>query len=547
LDDVSKQAQSTFVLANRKQLRQTPAGITTIKPLGEEVLSNVMIQIPEKVLMRDRSVYYNCTLSSPEWGQPITMLLPESAFVHNVDLQQTVQKQLNLMGINTYVAFYDHPGYKWRDIAYCLSQRAVLKTELSALGSAPAFLLHLPRITIGPTRIDDQKHIFTMPKKATDMYSGLVVDLDDSADFRDPWIKLAEAAHKNSYIAGFLACIAHVVACMMAGAVATAEEWTLNTKHLLIVEPEAGVWLPVFQQVADLFSGGVPIPKLTLDRQLNHKLIKAFECMGDLPCAVRLHIPHGSRLSDMQLDTLPTSLVSIVDEAVAADATANPSISFVYPKNLPGDLTLLHAEDLALLRKTFPKFMQFMLKYLRTKHEAGSSIFLDMVKTLVPAHLGYQCMCEALQIECKTEVIEDTVHRMFTGGFSADIFEFFDRLYKKIYVHRRVTDHDYRMNEINVTRSPYITVTPRYVFIRKSICQYKSFRATLGDFNSTILEEELTANNLLDMTTDLNVDRRRYWVLSRETWDKFVSKPQTTYMSMSANPGGPTKIYRLAG
>lgn len=532
LETIGQLQHSLLRLANGKEIRQTPTGLLAVGFEGEErCLSNIAISVEECVLTRSEQLKYVCKLRSDVDKPPISAILRAEAFNSASHLRTAVRNVFVQNKQAAYPAFYEVKGYAWQDILTKLAEGKNVRQEILALGvndtqiNFPHFILDTAR-----KKIETQHQVFTLDKDILQHYTGIRYDplvLDSTSSIR----KLMEVAGTNPYIAGFLFGICHLVHNLVAAMIRSENRVLPVPQHLLYVEPAAGVWSPIYLQLAQLFADLDEIPRMPSVKVPQY--MERLDQLGSLPCIQILPSLTCNRIRQV-LGDLSVNLISIVDSETAIALTGDSRISFIDAPDYTAQQTYtLAPEDIMRLQASLPGLLLELTSTTLTSAE-----HFDFRSTEIPALAGYRFLCRALGVPVNTTV-ENTVQHYFTANGISCIYMFMKALGELIVPNKNPirivngfpTDEELRHNPPEVfLMSDCVCIGHHTVHMVNTLSKNNNL------FNERSLTADFERYNHIHPIKDLNIDRNRYWVLDRQIWNKYiVGEPITLRVVTNSN------------
>lgn len=526
---IAKQTEN-FILANKIICKFTNEGMIAILNKNKvKILSNAILKIPEIIISKDKQTIYNCDLYLPKTKNRYQISIPENAFQTHQKLQKAVRNELHKQKINEYVAFYNVPGCSWGDICSCLSATSPIKVEIDTFGADESGNIHFPNIIITPDKILNQNQAFTLLQQKQLQYKSLnyVADADLSV-----YKKLFEAGTHNQHLAGLVLGISHIILQILYTRAAKKENTEIIHRHLFFVEQESGVWEPVVRQLGEITNA----PSSQLLKIPLGKRTANLSYLGGLPVVAQLQI-NPQKLTHDLLDNLETSVISFVNDNVAAELISHPCASFIITETAAPEMVLhLDEESVTQLKYAFPLLLKEAMAFI--DKEKGNTFKLG--KIAIPAHLGYSILANILNIPTSS-YIENLACRYFTAGLAANVYEFFEKIHKHVCgkfnkTYLKVQYQDPTQDDLNsFSSNVHIFVGQQYVFIKKAIINLSKYKnkkthyayEIFTVFQPDMLTESMKKHQMLCTNVPgLIVDMTRWWVIPKEIWDKYVIKTE---------------------
>jgi hypothetical protein len=141
-------------------------------------------------------------------------------------------------------------------------------------------------------------------------------------------------------------------------------------------------------------------------------------------------------------------------------------------------------------------------------------------------------MSRVLDVEANPEFETSSILRFYTSGITS-LHAFFDTLYELIYASDRPSKSGIRTMQTPPTKAQLKESDPPEVYLLGSVVLLKkqlvhiATRAprNVGIFNEEALTEELKKRGYLaECPSDIRIDPKRYWILDKEVWIKYVKK-----------------------
>jgi hypothetical protein len=513
---------NTFMLANGNMLKRTSTTMLATTNSGtESKLCNVGISIDE-IMFGEEGINYTCKLRCEDADIPtIRTRLSETDFDHYKKLQVALRRAFMSQGYAPYVACYNRAGYLWPDILAKLSEGLKPKPDTVSLGVDGDLILQLPNITIDPRSktIEPQTKILEVSPQVTNAYRGL----DHYSDINpiDPY-KTLFGMSDNIYVLGFVAGISHMVHQIVTGYEAAKEGRPFTPSHLFYVEPENGIWGPIYRQLCQMLTGSSYVPQLPAKGLNTH--LNEMKGLGPLPYFASMP-PIGPQTVHKAVFDSPVGLITTLDWRNACVVTDDPRTSFVVAPDhteLPAELS---TADLVELQRVLPTLL---LHALMTERSAGD--VREFLGASTPAEVGYRYLCKMLNVEPQDAFLE-VVQNYYTAMIFTGVPSFFHSLYELIYAQSGKKENISVVNAAptpeNLKSNPAEAyLTEDRVFLSHRMVDIINLRrkSVMKFSNLSLTEEMRKLNYLVGPLPDTKSDPKRYWIIDREVWDKYVMK-----------------------
>lgn len=515
-------AESTnrLILGNGCGIYRTTTALKALDRRGNEsVLCNVGIAVNHKVRTYTGTEELIVTVTPADTATvPLVVRIPEPIWGKAKELQRHVIRAFGERNQAPYIAFYDRPGYDWRDIFCKLGEKCELHKEVQRLGCDQAHDLHLPNFVIRTDQriIAAQKQIYTLPAAATQVYSGIPGQSVISASA--PYRCLLQSCD-NMYVAAFTSGLMHVIHQMTQELHHAKHGHNQRPRHLFYVESEAGIWQPLFRQLSAFFSDNDFIP--VIDPANPIKSLEVYEQLGTLPLIGCLPPLRGDRMQQVILNS-PISLVALTDGSTAGMYGGDLRTTYILPaSDKPEPTSVIDPAALVELRESFASFI---LEYIA--HAKTADVY---VTGQHPAWSTYSAICTMLGLDTQPMMQQIMKHSYY--NMNAGVNSFFDSLHRIIFASFKspiiCTVYNAMPTAASFTaRNQHIFVLDDYVIISHAVVNRmnKELTAQLS-FDVKGLTQELKERNLLvDGPKELEVDKNRCWIMRKETWNTHIER-----------------------
>jgi len=527
-----------YILGDGKVVHCRPSGFYGVTRSGEEVtLSNAVISVRECAHNRNKDITYLCEIQTVD--KSYTVRVPEINGQTGKRLTTTVSHAIAAQDQKaTYLKFYDKAGYEWGDILAKLAVGKTVRPEVEKLGVSPDLLLHMPNFAfvLDPRdpKVLAQNQVDAFPQRVLQIYQGIRPPTG-AADCKEVFRKFVKMAENNIYVAGLLVGIGHLVHQLRVGYICACKENPPPppVRHLLYVEPQDNLWLPVFEQLTWLFGGGSTLPQIPTQGMRQH--LEGMKQLGNLPYVASTTGVPAKRMREL-VSSSPVSLVSRIDAVAAGVATPDPDTSFVIVTDYTRqEMVRLSSEDAVALQEALASFLLEVMLLPPTQEERRQ---LGSAST-APAIMGYRSICRALQIKPALRVEKLVMN--FYGPLTTGALGFLNEVYYLLYSKDEGLTYRQRLKLglRDVRGRPSVAdlqdPNPPQVFRMKEkgivaaskqlVPLVNKYTREPGVFSTEGLTEEFDARGWTrPCPKDLNIDENRYWVLDIDKWESYAMK-----------------------
>jgi len=522
----TNQRHGRFILGNGNMIWQTDRGFKRITGSGEShYLSNTTFSVDACSIKPNGKLVYMCRLRASDDQVPVVSAqLPEVAFSTAAALCKAIDAAFAREGHKTYVAFYDIAGYKWPDIIARVAKGRPILQELEQLGVDDELNIHFPNIVLrlADNDIVTQEAAASIPAEVMHIYNGLSKSTGDSATTA---IRQYITSDKlNSYAAAFVAGIAHIAYHIKMSVLNASEGSPFIPRHLFFVEPETGIWTPIFKQLSYIFTGQPLIPHMP-STGISEYLAKMSK-LGTLPYITTMPALQTRKIPQVVADS-PVSLISMIDSNAAALLSHDPRVSFVVPIDYTEQPYKLHMDDVLALQQAMPAFL---LRFLNARITGNERAEFQRT-TEPPAIAAYTLIAKMMKSKNK-ELPADLVQNYYTAIGAAGAMAFFHALYGIIYA-QGANANELGLNimycqatarMLRTVNPPHIFVTDDTVLLSRQLVNIVNLQCNNSPiFSALALTDEFERNGYLS-TSDKKAAKKRYWTLDKTVWEKYVMK-----------------------
>lgn len=540
LASVSTASSRHLVLGNGRLLKMTATGLKALTRKGEEeVLSNFSIDVSHRIRTYDGNDVLVCTAAVADPAvPPVTVQFTETARARAATVQRAVAKAFAVKGAAPYVAAYDRKDYDWGDVFCRLAAGCDMHHEVKALGLDGDGDIHFPAAVVRTrtAAVTEQRQIFTMPEHTLRAYGGIAPGAGLSPC--EPFRYLLERCD-NLYVAAFTHGLMHVLHTATVGLAPGTV--TKAPRHLLYVETEAGLWLPVFGQLSTLFSGDDAAVNVSYTDPM--ATVNDYRELGTLPLLARIPALRGDKFPRLIMES-PVNLVGLTDSATATLSAGDLRTTFIAPcSDNPEPACVIAPSDIEDMRAAFPGFLAEF-----TARVPFTPAYRDAT---VPSQAAYEAVCNLLHVPASS-VMSKIARKYFPSIGMTGANTFFDRLHA-------VLNAPHKKTPVCIVRGAppadgSFTARGQHIFVMDDVVVISHTVVGLINkdsdtamrFDHRLLTEELNERGLLTFRPEwLQVDTNRCWIMKREDWDLHVVRPPLLLPRL-VTPGNVIRLNRIA-
>jgi len=526
---------STMILGNGKTFRRGPTCLKATRGVAATTLCNVGIDVLHKIRAYSGDEIVVCNVTAEDRGVPaVKMNIPVKAWNSAQSLQAAVSDGFSARGYSPYIAFYKVSGYEWHDVMCKLSERCPVRREVPSLGVDELSDLHLPEFTYraATKSIERQNQIFTIPVETMQAYAG--IPFGRTVSNLEPFRRLLSNCD-NLYIAAFTVGLMHAVFQMTYAMYRSSIASQQAMRHMMYVETETGIWQSVFRQLSTFFSGSDFVPSINYADPC--ATASKYKQLGTLPLIAMVPGMRGDKLARAIADS-GICLVGLVDGLTATMANGHMAATYVTPSDDSEvdirDCVIAHA-DIESMREAFPGFLATFI--------ANSDINAAYRAARTPALVVYDTCCELLGVP-PSPLVRRILKPCFPSIGMTGVNTFFDVMHTMAYaddsksivcvVHGKP---DFKTNFVD--RGQHVVLMEDYAIISHAVVPVIN-RAGINRFSTEQLTTELTERGfIVEKPGGMNIDQKRFWVLSRGTWETEIARPPVPVVD---EPGRDNKI-----
>lgn len=514
-----------YALSNGKTVRATPSGFKYNKLSGDSAtLSNTILDVKSCILTENKELKYICTARSHDTEIPeVSVTLGPDNLSTGKRLTAAVKSAFAERGYNPYVSFYTSKSCTWADVLSRLSRNTPVTKEVEQLGADENLDIQLPEIIIRPSdkAVLPQRGAGMLPGKVLELYRGLKIDKNTSPE-RGALRQLIENTDNNSYVSAFTTGLLHIIYQIIADIQSRQFGTQCPPRHLFFAEPESDVWLPVFSQLSQLFTGQAMPPNLPSGYIPAH--MKEIRKIGSMPYIALLPDCDPDRIARTVADA-PVSLISIAGNSIAPVLSSNPQTSFVIPIDYSEERCQLNPDDVLAAQAELPRFIAEFV------HAVTYGDIKVQTTMAPPPMVVYEAMAEYLGVNA--ELPDGLVQNNYIAAVPANALAFFHALYSLLYGDKaKASKLGIRINyaepeemdkNTRKDKPVLLAVGREKVVISRSIVDIVNMEYKRNIvFSSRGLDADMERNGFI--TAVPGFSRQRYWGLDRSLWDKYIMK-----------------------